>query len=168
MNKEIEFIEIQKFRQWWLILILLTILFTFTYAVISQLFYNTPFGTNPVNNTGLIILSIIIFTFCAFILLIKLKTKINHEGILVQFYPFHLKFKLFNWSEIDNAFVREYRPITEYGGWGLRISLSGNGKAYNVSGNKGIQLVFKNGNKLLIGTKKPEEAESILMKLKVK
>lgn len=165
MNKEIEFKEIQKFRQWWLILILLTILFTFTYAVISQLIYNIPFGTNPVSNTGLIVLAIIIFMVCAFILMIKLETKINQQGIYVKFYPFHLKFKFINWNEIDRVFIREYSPITEYGGWGLRISLSGNGKAYNVSGNKGLQIVFKNGNKLLIGTNKQEELNLIVNQL---
>ncbi|MBL7917403.1 MAG: hypothetical protein JNM96_03340, partial [Bacteroidia bacterium] len=133
MDKNIEFKEIQKFRQWWLVLILLIILFTFTCAVIRQLIYNIPFGTNPVNNTGLITLAIIIFLLCAFILIIKLETKINQQGIYVRFYPFHLKFKFLSWDEIDNAYTREYSPITEYGGWGLRISLSGNGKAYNVS-----------------------------------
>jgi len=38
-------------------------------------------------------------------------------------------------------------------------------EAYNVSGNKGIQLVFTNGRKLLIGTKRPEEVKEILEKL---
>jgi TATA-box binding protein (TBP) (component of TFIID and TFIIIB) len=33
----------------------------------------------------------------------------------------------------------------------------GAGKAYNVSGNKGVQLVFKNGKKLLIGSQKADE-----------
>lgn len=165
MNKEIEFKEIQKFRQWWLILILFIILLTFNSALISQLIYNIPFGTNPVNNSGLIILAIIISLFCGFIFIIKLETKINQEGIYVRFYPFHLKFKFFKWQEIDNAFIREYSPITEYGGWGLRISLSGNGKAYNTSGNKGLQIVFKNGNKLLIGTNKQEELNLVVKQL---
>lgn len=97
--------------------------------------------------------------------MIKLETKINQQGIYVKFYPFHLKFKFINWNEIDRVFIREYSPITEYGGWGLRISLSGNGKAYNVSGNKGLQIVFKNGNKLLIGTNKQEELNLIVNQL---
>jgi hypothetical protein len=46
----------------------------------------------------------------------------------------------------------------------LRYGLSAKGKAYNVSGNQGIQLVFKDGNSLLIGTQKPNEASAALQK----
>jgi len=38
----------------------------------------------------------------------------------------------------------------------------GSGKAYNMKGNQGAQLVFKNGKRLLIGSQKPDElAEAI-------
>ena len=38
----------------------------------------------------------------------------------------------------------------------------------NVSGNIGIQLKFKNGNKLLIGTLKKEEVKRVLATYKLK
>jgi TATA-box binding protein (TBP) (component of TFIID and TFIIIB) len=60
--------------------------------------------------------------------------------------------------------VREYAPLSEYGGWGLRYSVN-HGKAYNVSGNQGVQLFFTNGKKLLIGTQKPEEITAILKQI---
>lgn len=41
----------------------------------------------------------------------------------------------------------------------------GRGKAFNMSGNVGIQLIFKNGDQLLIGTKKPQEAALFLKEL---
>jgi hypothetical protein len=49
--------------------------------------------------------------------------------------------------------VRTYRPIRDYGGWGIRYGR--NGKAYNVSGNRGVMLEFSHGQKLLIGSQKP-------------
>lgn len=61
-------------------------------------------------------------------------------------------------------FVREYKPILEYGGYGIRYSFSG--KAYNVRGKMGLQLKFKDGGKLLIGTQKMEEMEDILKRWK--
>ena len=63
---------------------------------------------------------------------------------------------------ISKVYVRKYSPLADYGGWGLRFSMSGQGKAYNVSGNVGLQLEFSNGKKLLIGTRKPDELSSVL------
>jgi hypothetical protein len=57
--------------------------------------------------------------------------------------------------------VRKYSPIKEYGGWGFRYGFK-NGKAYNISGNMGLQLILKNGDRILIGTQKPEELETYL------
>jgi len=82
-------------------------------------------------------------------------TEVRSDGIYLKFVPFHFKFKYYPYGEIKSYEVTEYKPIREYGGWGIRYRL--NGKAYNVYGNKGIQLTFKNNKKLLIGTQKPEE-----------
>ncbi len=41
------------------------------------------------------------------------------------------------------------------------------GTAYNVSGKIGLQLELKNGKKILIGTRKPEEIENLLHHLNV-
>ena len=71
-----------------------------------------------------------------------------------------MKFRHFSWAELEEIYVREYSPISEFGGWGWRFGMGG--KAYNISGDQGIQLVFKNGKKLLIGTQKPVEAAEAL------
>lgn len=75
------------------------------------------------------------------------------------------------WEQIDSAYVRSYNPIGEYGGWGIRggkLWSKSKGKAINVSGDIGIQLELKNGDKLLIGTQKKEEARSVLATYKSK
>jgi hypothetical protein len=74
-----------------------------------------------------------------------------------------LKERVYNWEEIKSANIRTYKPLMEYGGWGIRGF--GNNRALNISGNKGLQLEFKNGKKLLIGTEKSTEMESILEEL---
>ena len=63
------------------------------------------------------------------------------------------------------SYVRQYSPIIEYGGWGLRFGIFGKGTAFNVSGNKGLQLEFINNKKLLIGTNKPDALTETLIKL---
>jgi hypothetical protein len=51
--------------------------------------------------------------------------------------------------------AKTYRPLREYGGWGIRYGAAG--KAYNVSGNLGVQLSLLSGRKIMLGSQKPEE-----------
>jgi TATA-box binding protein (TBP) (component of TFIID and TFIIIB) len=51
--------------------------------------------------------------------------------------------------------------MLEYGGWGIRCGWHGK-KVYNISGNRGVQLVFKNGKRLLIGSQKPDDFANAL------
>lgn len=97
-----------------------------------------------------------------FLGLCHLNTEIHEHGIHYQFKPFHRQPKRVYWDDLEKVYVRRYRPLTEYGGWGYRVGVSGG--AYNVKGNQGIQLQFKNGRKLLIGTQKPMEAKTIIDK----
>ena len=89
---------------------------------------------------------------------LKLYTRIDNVGIHYRFRPFHRREQVIYWDEIDSAQVRKYSPVLEYGGWGMR-TMSRNGKAYNVKGEYGIQVVKKNGKRILIGTQDPEEAQ---------
>jgi hypothetical protein len=88
--------------------------------------------------------------------LAKLQTQVRSDGLYVRFFPFHIKFKRFAFEDFSEYYAREYRPIWEYGGWGIRYTFR-NGRAYNIRGNKGLQIVCKNGKKLLIGSQKPQE-----------
>jgi hypothetical protein len=83
----------------------------------------------------------------------KLSVRVDRECLHVRFWPWVKKdIRL---EEIAQWDARSYRPILEYGGWGVRCSWKG--MAYNVSGNRGVQLVFTNGKRLLIGSQRPEE-----------
>jgi hypothetical protein len=136
------FIEIQKIRQIWAIILML--------LVNALAIYYFAFE------------SILIVVFVDLLLVFfQLKTKINEKGISYQLFPFHLKEKIFIWDEIAEANIRKYSPIWEYGGWGYRYSFK-NGKAYNISGNMGLQIILKNGDKILLGTNKTEELAEFL------
>jgi len=91
---------------------------------------------------------------------LKLKTRIDHEGVHFQMTPFHWKERFIPWSDIDQIYVRKYSPLKEYGGWGVRRGWKG--WAYNVRGNYGIQIVKKNGKQILLGTQQPEEVMQTL------
>lgn len=155
------FKEEQRFTQLWLI-VLMSVSLIVPVALIFQEYSkkNSSISTNELIGSTIAILAsgLLIFFF-------KLKTRIDEKGIYYQFFPFHFKYKLISWNEIENAFVRTYDPIGEYGGWGLKGGAfwnSGKGKCINVSGDVGIQLELTNGKKLLIGTQKKIDAKKVL------
>jgi len=162
------FKETQRFNQKWLWIILITISLYLIYLVVdslyTQFFLQQPWGDKPMNDNLLLI-------FAAFMLFfgigmpwlfasLQLITLIDKNGISYKFKPFHRKIRTLPWADISRAYVRKYRPLIEYGGWGIRFGRSG--KAYNISGNEGIQLVLSNKKKLLIGTHKPLKASEVL------
>jgi hypothetical protein len=71
----------------------------------------------------------------------ELTTGITKEWVTFRLKPLYNKAHKINWTEIEKAYVRTYSPLKEYGGWKYR--LSGNGKAYNVCGNKGFTIRFE-------------------------
>ncbi|WP_207533233.1 hypothetical protein [Desertivirga arenae] len=162
MNKEVLFTERQRFNQWWLWLILLGINGLFIFGVYKQVLGGQQFGDKPMSNEGLLFATGLTIMLTVLFINFRLETQIKRDGIYVRFFPFHFSYKHFTWDKISKSFVRKYRPLSEYGGWGLRLGLFGKGKAYNVSGDKGLQLEFTDHNRLLIGTNKPEELTATL------
>ena len=150
VNNMNEFIETQKVKQAWVIVLMVTVTI---FAAINYVQMPASFAS----------VSPLVVTFLADLILIalRLNTKINKEGVYFQLLPFQFKGRLITWNEVASSEVRRYSPIKEYGGWGYRYGFK-NGKAYNVSGNMGLQLVLKNGDRILIGTQKPEELETYL------
>jgi hypothetical protein len=163
MKTTIRFNETQRFKQWWLWLILIVISAGTVTSLIIQLVYQQPVGDHPLSDAGLILMSVFIILLNILFFTFKFETIIDSDGIQVRFFPFHIKFRTYRWEDIEECYTRVYSPIREYGGWGLRGW--GSDRALNVSGNKGIQLKFKNGNKLLIGTQSPELADEVIAEL---
>ncbi|MCO4769699.1 MAG: hypothetical protein KDA24_06670 [Deltaproteobacteria bacterium] len=85
-------------------------------------------------------------------------TEVASDGVRVNLRPF--PGRTYAWSEIARAEVRTYRPIMEYGGWGLRWGPSG--KAYNVYGTEGVQLTLTNDKRVLIGSQRAAELAAVI------
>lgn len=165
MHDEILFTERQRFKQWWLWLIILGINGIFLFGVFKQVIGGQQSGDKPISNTGLLIATGLTIILTILFVNFRLDTIIKKDGIYVRFFPFHIKFKKYTWNTLTKAYVRQYSPITEYGGWGLRLGLFGKGKAYNISGDQGLQLEFTGNKKLLIGTNKADELTKVLKKI---
>jgi hypothetical protein len=151
------FKETQRFRQWWLWAILIG---ATGWELYSQ--FALELSNNHIIAPLLIILPVVIlFT------ILRLETELTQEGIRYRFFPFHLKVREIKWEEVENVYTREYRPILEYGGWGIRLGFLNN-RAFNVSGKQGLQLKLKNGKMILFGTREMEKVEEVLEQLRRK
>ncbi len=112
--------------------------------------------------TGSIVIIISILIVILFLSL-KLELYFNSEGIFFRLFPLHRKFRKIPFNDIHSFTVRKFNPFTEYGGWGIRYSIRGNGIAYTLSGRFGLQIELTSARRMLIGTHHPEEILSSLL-----
>lgn len=164
-TQSVRFREVQRFRQVWIWLVTLPlcvgIIGFFCWAMVEQLVRGRPVGGQPMPDLMLMIVGpLFILLMAGMIWLMwaaRLVSEVRDDGIYIQFYPFHRDFHGFLWEEVDSFEARTYRPIIEYGGWGIRFGSGG--KAYNVSGNRGLQLALGGvrSRQVLIGSQRPEE-----------
>jgi len=155
------FKEEQRFTQTWLLVLIVISIIAPIIIIIKE--FSKENSTMSMNE---FIFSIVLLPLCiAPIFFFKLKTRIDEIGIHFQFFPFHFSAKTIAWSELKSAETRKYNAISEYGGWGLKGGFfwrKSKGVAYNVSGDIGIQLEYKTGKKILIGTQLLNDVNSVL------
>lgn len=158
MNK-ILFKEAQQFRQWWqVIVVLLSTIWGMVmciYTLWKQLIEKVPVGDSPAPNPMLVITLIFMAVVLWGFFSMKLEVEVDLEGIHYRFFPVIRKRRLISKEEIERFEIRKYRPIIDYGGWGIKKRFKW-GRAYNVSGNQGLQLYLKNGRKVLFGTQRSQ------------
>lgn len=159
--KKVLFKETQQFRQWWYLVTLLgsivPIMVFCVYALYQQTVKGIPIGNSPAPNGVLIILFFVLVIMLWGSLIMKLEVWINQDGMHYRFFPLILKNKFISKEEILRFEIRKYKPVLEYGGWGIRTGFGRKiGKAYNVNGSIGLQLYLKNGKKVLFGTQRPQ------------
>jgi hypothetical protein len=132
------FREIQRFRQPWL------------WALLGGIALLMIVG-GPVTWGGLVILAAV----GGLVYSLRLQTEVRADGIYIQMWPLHRSFRRIPWSAIERYESIRYRPLRDFGGWGIRWAP---GKiAYNVSGNRGVWFELTEGRSVLVGSQRPEE-----------
>lgn len=158
-KKEFLFEEVQYMKEFKAIFILLIVILCVLLWSFGQIIYEQIYQPETVNTTDSIIgiiaciIGNLFITHLAFFT--RLITTVTKKGLFIRYIPFHFKMKEIDLKEIKNIEAKQYRPIMEYGGWGIRVGWKK--KAYNVFGNKGVEITYRNDHKLLIGSQKPDE-----------
>ena len=160
------FTETQRPRQSWLFLVIALLALIGWGVFIQQIVRGKPVGDNPMPDWGAWLMAALLgVVLPLFLLWFRMETTVYPDRVEVRMTPF--VHRVFGPSEIAGAAARTYRPMREFGGWGVRWGLRGLSKnrAYNASGDQGVQLVLTNGNRILIGTQRPQELEAAIVSI---
>ena len=154
------FKEEQRFTQKWVWFLLAGSAGVAWGSFIQQVILGSPFGNRPSPDFVIWIIWVLFGLGMPWLFYsLKLVTQVRSDGLVIRFQPF--RSRTIRFSDIKSFYVRQYRPLREYGGWGIRWSAK-NGRAYNVSGNMGVQLEMVDGKRILIGSLVPERLAEAL------
>ena len=88
-----------------------------------------------------------------------LDTDVTDDGVVVAF-RYLWPARRIAFGDIAGLEVKRYRPLIDYGGWGVRLGPAG--WAFSTGGNVGVKLRLRQGFPVLIGTNRPQELEAAI------
>lgn len=159
---DVRYREVQRLHMWWAWLALALLPLATGWAIVQQVLLNRPWGNNP-SPDWLVWILFLLFGLgmpAFFLFWLRLVTEVTSSEVRVRLVPFNRAWVRFPVDEIESAEARRYRPIREYLGWGIRWGPSG--RAYNLNGDRGVQLVLTSSRRVLIGSGRADELETAI------
>jgi len=124
-----------------------------------QVVLHHPFGLHPMSNGGVIGLAVFLWLVYIRLATVRLVTEVTDRTLSVSFRGLWRKRRI-PIGAIASARALTYDAARDYGGYGIRSSARG--RAYIVSGNRGVRIQLADGSELLVGSAKSEAlAEAI-------
>ena len=118
----------------------------------------------PIGNGALGLLGSFMILLGVFLLLTffagKMVTEVRESGVYLDYFP--LAKKNIPADRIIRCSPITYRPLRDYGGWGIRGGKKR--RVYNVSGNRGGLLEIQGGT-VMIGSTRPDELSAAVEKI---
>lgn len=137
--------EVQRFRQPWL-----------WFLVVATALVFLAFGVGEAQTLGGQILCVLTAVgLVAAFGLTRLTTEVTDEGVVVSFPPFSTT-KRIPFEDIKAVDRHVYHPATPLGRWGVRVGLDDH-RSYNIEGDEGVELVYGEDERLVVGSKQSEE-----------
>ncbi|WFN33782.1 DUF6141 family protein [Methanogenium sp. S4BF] len=155
------FSEVQWFRTAMLVMVVWAAALLVWYGFYLQIVAGIPFGGNPGPDWLMwVLLAAFGIGMPVFFLLLRLEVRVGGGRLSYRVYPVHLQFRDVNCLGIAAAESVSYRPLRDYGGWGIRWGKRG--AAYMVSGNRGVCVSLSDGTSFLIGSQRADELAAAL------
>jgi hypothetical protein len=163
MSNQPAFHEVQRIRHWWLWAILVLVAGLAWWSFVQQIVLKQPFGDRPGPDWMVWLITAICGAIVPLVFLVaRLEVSVDVAGLRLRYVPF--RDRRIAASQIFSHEVVAYRPLREWGGWGIRFAFR-RGWAYTAYGNRGVQLVLANHKRLLVGSQRPEDLAAALQAL---
>jgi hypothetical protein len=147
------FQEQQAFRQprvWFLLAILPT---GFLLLLVWQVLLGHSVGERPLTNGSVIGWTIFMWLVYLRLITVRLGVKVDAGELSIGMRGLWNVRKI-PVGKIASAHVVTYKPVEDYGGYGIRST--GRDRAYIANGDRGVRLTLVSGGKVLIGSQRPE------------
>lgn len=144
-----QFREEQRF-EWFLTAIFCIPALLVGYGLVRQVMLSQPIVSGALLWPAFIVALVVAVWF----LRLKLVTEVRDGGLFIDFiwlWPV----RTIPWDQIRNVETRTYRPIRDFGGWGVRWAARG--IVYHARGNRGVRLMLASGERVLIGSQRSDE-----------
>jgi hypothetical protein len=115
--------------------------------------WSDPEVTRP---TALLLTALFALLLAAFwVLLGRLRVEVTRTALVIGFGHVPLIQKRVPLADIAGVESVEYKPIREFGGWGIRFGRGGK-RAWTIRGNRAVRLQLRDGKLLYVGSDRPE------------
>ena len=130
------------------------------FGLYQQVVLGRPWGNHPVSNRAFLLIAGALCLFVVWFLNLRLVTEVYPDTLVIGF-PLLWPPRRIPLADILSARATAYRPIADYGGWGIRRNFSTSTTAYTAKGNRGVMLRLVDGRNVLLGSQTPEELELV-------
>lgn len=155
------FEERQRFRQWWAWIAILAPAVVAWLLFFLQIVGGEPIGDNPAPDSFVwLMVAVMGIGFPAWFAVLSLETGVDEEGVHVRFRN-GIGRRDIDFADIVEVEAREYRPILEFGGWGLRWSRHRR-RAFTASGTAGVEIRLRDGRSVLVGSQRADELAGVI------
>ena len=83
-----------------------------------------------------------------------LDVEVRSDHLFVSFGPVHLVRRRIRYADIESVRAVTYRPIREFGGWGIRWR--GRRTAWTIRGNQAVAITLQSGREIYVGSRFPQ------------
>lgn len=134
--------------------------FLFWSVILGVLAAGWTGGVGPIRGpVGHLVFTGGIFGIAGFVwlFLVGLTVEVTEDGVRVGLGNGRLFLGFVSWAEVDDVEAVTYRPLRDFGGWGLRMS--GRKTAWTASGDEAVVLRLDDGRQVYVGTTNAKRLE---------
>jgi hypothetical protein len=148
------FHEEQSLRQKRLLVLTAIPPITMTLLAIWQVGLGHRWGNQPMSNGNMIGWTIFLWLVYLRLITIKLVTDLRPNELSIAMRGLWRSF-LIPLSSVKSVQVVTFRPLLDWGGYGIRKNKRG--RAFTANGNRGVELQLSKGGIVLVGSQRPDE-----------